>query len=202
VTGDHGQHWPIDEDLSALRDRLEYHAVRAGMRGERLDDLLLVTNEAVINILEHGGGKGTLAIWQDETYLTVDVTDTLGLLTPWYVPSERPTGTVRGFGLWLMNQLCDEFTIEQVEEGSRVRLRMRLGRPAARSGASHSTDSARDDLDTSGVPDPVRSTPEPVRSAADSARNDLDTPAAPDLVRSTTDSARDDPGQGEFRISF
>ncbi|MER5644884.1 ATP-binding protein [Streptosporangium sp. NPDC002524] len=189
MTGDHGQHWPIDEDLSALRDRLEYHAARAGMRGERLDDLLLVTNEAVINILEHGGGKGTLAIWQNETYLTVDVTDTLGLLTIWHVPSERPTGTVRGFGLWLMNQLCDEFTIDQVEEGSRVRLRMRIGSPATRSGASGSADSARDDLDTTDAPDPVRSVADPVRSTADS-------------VRGAADSARDDPGQGELQVSF
>ncbi|WP_440101274.1 ATP-binding protein [Streptosporangium sp. H16] len=178
MTGDHGQQWPIDEDLSALRDRLQYHAVRAGMRGERLDDLLLVTNEAVINILEHGGGKGTLAIWQDETYLTVDVTDTLGLLSRWHVPSERPTGTVRGFGLWLMNQLCDEFTIERMEEGSRVRLRMRLGLPAARSGADGSADSAQDDLD------------------------DLNTPGTPAPLRSTTDSVRDDPGQGELQVSF
>lgn len=162
------------------------------MRGERLDDLLLVTNEAVINILEHGGGKGTLAIWQDETYLTVDVTDTLGLLTLWHVPSERPTGTVRGFGLWLMNQLCDEFTIDQVEEGSRVRLRMRLGLPAARSGASGSAGSARDDLDTSAdapAPTPVRSAADPVRGNADS-------------VRGAADSAQDDPGQGELRVSF
>lgn len=164
------------------------------MRGERLDDLLLVTNEAVINILEHGGGKGTLAIWQNETYLTVDVTDTLGLLSRWHVPSERPTGTVRGFGLWLMKQLCDEFTIEQMEEGSRVRLRMRLGLPVARSGAGGSADSAQDGLDdfdtpgtsgtsgTSGTPDPVRNTLGPVRS--------------------TADSVRDDPGQGELQVSF
>ncbi|MGS2644368.1 ATP-binding protein [Streptosporangium sp. G12] len=184
MTGDHGQQWPIDEDLSALRDRLQYHAVRAGMRGERLDDLLLVTNEAVINILEHGGGKGTLAIWQNETYLTVDVTDTLGLLSRWHVPSERPTGTVRGFGLWLMNQLCDEFTIEQMEEGSRVRLRMRLGLPAARSGAAGSADSAQDDLDD-------------LNTSSTSG-----TPGTPDPVRSTADSVREDPGQGELQVSF
>ncbi|WP_329427170.1 ATP-binding protein [Streptosporangium sp. NBC_01495] len=174
MTGDHGQHWPIDEDLSALRERLQYHAGRAGMRGERLDDLLLVTNEAVINVLEHGGGKGTLAIWQDETHLTIDVTDTLGLLTIWHVPGERPTGTVRGFGLWLMNQLCDEFAIERTEQGSRVRLRMRLGRPADGNGSGGSADSAREGF-TSGTPDPVRGAP---------------------------DSTRDDPGQDEFQVSF
>lgn len=158
------------------------------MRGERLDDLLLVTNEAVINILEHGGGKGTLAIWQNETYLTVDVTDTLGLLTRWHVPSERPTGTVRGFGLWLMNQLCDEFTIERLEEGSRVRLRMRLSRPAPWSGPDGSADSApaRDDLDAPA--DPARSASDPVQGASDPARSPSDPVRdTPDSVRSAAD---------------
>ena len=128
MTGDHGQQWPIDEDLTALRERLFQHAAQAGMRGERLDDLLLAVNEAVINVLEHGGGDGTLSISQDETYLTVDVTDAAGHLDVRHIPRKRPTGTVRGFGLWLMSQLCDEFTIQRIAGRSRVRLRMLLHR--------------------------------------------------------------------------
>ncbi|MFI6509825.1 ATP-binding protein [Streptosporangium sp. NPDC050855] len=145
MTADHGQHWPIDEDLSTLRERLHDQAVQAGMRGERLDDLLLATNEAVINVLEHGGGKGTLDIWRNETHLTVDVTDTMGLLGREHVPAQRPTGTVRGFGLWLMTQLCDEFTIEQITEGSRVRLRMDLRVPSPHGGSRGPAGSVRED---------------------------------------------------------
>ncbi|MEV4183019.1 ATP-binding protein [Streptosporangium canum] len=126
MTGDHGQHWPIDDDLTALRQRLLRHAADAGMRGERLDDLLLAVNEAVINVLEHGGGKGTLSIWHNDACITVEVVDNMGDLAPRDIPPERPTGTVRGFGLWLMSQLCDEFSIHQVAGESRVRLRMLL----------------------------------------------------------------------------
>ncbi|MER6824867.1 ATP-binding protein [Streptosporangium sp. NPDC000563] len=198
MTGDHGQHWPIDEDLSGLRERLQYHAVQAGMRGERLDDLLLVTNEAVINILEHGGGKGTLAIWQNETHLTVDVTDTLGLLTTRFVPSERPTGTVRGFGLWLMNQLCDEFAIDQTEQGSRVRLRMRLVPPAEGNGAGDPADSARSPV-TSGATDSARFTSTP--STMDHVRTGPISSAA-DPGRGVSDPVRDDPGQDELQVSL
>ncbi|GAA2891158.1 hypothetical protein GCM10010517_55420 [Streptosporangium fragile] len=136
MSGDHGRQWPIDEDLTALRERLQRYAAQAGMRGDRLDDLLLAANEAVINVLEHGGGKGTLSIWRNDTSLTVDVTDTVGRLASGQVPRERPTGTVRGFGLWLMSQLCDELTIQQAGEGSRVRLRMLLSSPPPRNGAS------------------------------------------------------------------
>lgn len=146
MIGDHGQHWPIDEDLSALRERLHQRAIRAGIRGERLDDLLLAANEAVINVLEHGGGRGTLDIWQDETYLTIDVTDTVGLLSSERIPAQRPTGTVRGFGLWLMTQLCDEFIIEQLAEGSRVRLRMNLRSPAGRIGALSQEDPGQEQV--------------------------------------------------------
>ncbi|WP_326646249.1 ATP-binding protein [Streptosporangium sp. NBC_01755] len=145
MIGDHGRHWPIDEDLSALRERLHQYIDQAGIRGDRLNDLLLATNEAVINVLEHGGGKGTLDIWQDETHLTIDVTDALGLLAAEHIPAKRPTGTVRGFGLWLMTQLCDEFTIEQLAGGSRVRLRMDLRSPSTRTGSLASAGPRQDD---------------------------------------------------------
>ncbi|GHH65442.1 hypothetical protein GCM10017673_09510 [Streptosporangium violaceochromogenes] len=132
MTGDGGRHWPIDDDLSALRERLLRHASAAGMRGTRLDDLLIAVNEAVINVLEHGGGEGTLSFWHSDAFITVDVCDTAGRLTPRYISPERPEDAVRGFGLWLMNRLCDEFTIDRTASGSRVRLRMSLGPAPAR----------------------------------------------------------------------
>ncbi|MEV7013631.1 ATP-binding protein [Streptosporangium sp. NPDC051022] len=126
VTGDHGQHWPIDDDLSGLRDRLLHHATLAGMRGARLDDLLIAVNEAVINVLEHGDGQGTVSFWHDDDGVTVEISDTAGRLAPLDVPPQRPADAVRGFGLWLMSRLCDEFSIHQGSGGSLVRLRMRL----------------------------------------------------------------------------
>ncbi|MEV8634830.1 ATP-binding protein [Streptosporangium sp. NPDC051023] len=126
MTGDQGQHWPIDDDLSALRDRLLQQGTLAGMRGERLDDLLIAVNEAVINVLEHGGGQGTVSVWHDDASITVDVVDTAGRLAPRDIPPQRPADAVRGFGLWLMSQLCDELTIHQSTGESRVRLVMCL----------------------------------------------------------------------------
>ncbi|MFC4592059.1 ATP-binding protein [Sphaerisporangium corydalis] len=127
MSDDQRGHWPITADLTLLRQRLLRHAARAGLSGPRLDDLLIAANEAAINVLEHGGGDGTLTIWHDEADLTVDVVDTSGRLTPSDVHRRRPPGpTDRGFGLWLMAQLCDEFTIRQLSGRSRVRLRMRL----------------------------------------------------------------------------
>ncbi|MDP9842403.1 ATP-binding protein [Streptosporangium lutulentum] len=124
---DQGMHWPISTDLTALRHRITQAATLAGLTGTRRDDLLLAANEAVINVLEHGGGVGTVTFWHDEEGVSVEISDTVGLLTPRDVDRRRPSAHADGgFGLWLMGQLCDEFTIHQQEGRSIVRLRMRL----------------------------------------------------------------------------
>ncbi|WP_338055743.1 ATP-binding protein [Streptosporangium subroseum] len=61
---------------------MHHRATDAGSAEERLEDLLLAANEAAVNVLEHGGGSGTLTVWHDETELTFDVVDTTGRLVP------------------------------------------------------------------------------------------------------------------------
>ncbi|GIH65840.1 MULTISPECIES: ATP-binding protein [Microbispora] len=141
---DHRRQWPITDDLAALRENIQRYAVQAGLTGPRLDDLVIAANEAAINVLEHGGGAGTLAISCDGGVLAVDVADHVGVLRPGAVPSERPSGRGdRGFGLWLMGELCDSVTIDQVPGQSTIRLCMHVGDgavddggPAAGSGAA------------------------------------------------------------------
>ncbi|GIH93239.1 ATP-binding protein [Planobispora siamensis] len=119
--------WAITADLSTLRDRITDSAKRAGLRGRRLDDLLLATNEAVINVLEHGGGRGTVSLSHDGTDVHVEITDAMGRLSPLDTRRHLPGADAsRGFGLWLIGRLCDEFTISQHPGRSSVRLRMRI----------------------------------------------------------------------------
>ncbi|RGA06569.1 ATP-binding protein [Microbispora triticiradicis] len=134
---DHHQQWPITDDLATLRDDIQRFALAAGLTGARLDDLVIAANEAAINVLEHGGGVGTLVMSSDGAVLAVEVADELGTLRPGAVPGQRPSGrSVRGFGLWLMGELCDSVTIEQVPGRSTIRLSMNLdtGGPAAGAG--------------------------------------------------------------------
>ncbi|MFI6316347.1 ATP-binding protein [Nonomuraea sp. NPDC050556] len=126
--------WEITSELSDVRRHLRGHATRSGLGGERLDDLLVAVNEAASNVLEHGGGHGVVASWYDEAFLTVEIRDTAGELTSADTHRRRPARTAtRGYGLWLMGQLCDHFTIHQQTGGSHVRLVMDL-----RAGAPHS----------------------------------------------------------------
>ncbi|GAB3879622.1 hypothetical protein GCM10027612_05730 [Microbispora bryophytorum subsp. camponoti] len=58
---DHRRQWPITDDLAALRENIQRYALRAGLTGSRLDDLVIAANEAAINVLEHGGEP---ALWR------------------------------------------------------------------------------------------------------------------------------------------
>ncbi|MEU8175242.1 ATP-binding protein [Microbispora hainanensis] len=140
---DHRRQWPITDDLATLRENIQRYAVQAGLTGPRLDDLVIAANEAAINVLEHGGGSGTLAISCHGGMLAVDVVDRVGVLRPGAVPSERPSGRGdRGFGLWLMGELCDSVTIDRIPGQSTIRLSMQVdgapdaGGPAADGGSA------------------------------------------------------------------
>jgi anti-sigma regulatory factor (Ser/Thr protein kinase) len=119
--------WPITRDLDVLRDRVQRHAEEAGLSEHRAGDLLLAVNEAAINVLEHACAPGTVAIWHDADSVTVDITDTAGRLSTKHIPRDRPhVAAARGYGLWLMQTLCDELIIHQYADHSLVRLRMSL----------------------------------------------------------------------------
>ncbi|MET8141510.1 ATP-binding protein [Sphaerisporangium sp. NPDC005288] len=82
--------WPISYDLIGLRRHLYHYAGRAGLAGERLDDLVLAANEAIVNVLEHGEAIGTVSIRYDTQALTVDVVDAAGRLRAEHAPMSLP----------------------------------------------------------------------------------------------------------------
>lgn len=124
--------WPITEDLSLVRRRVHAFAADAGLCGQRLDDLVLAVNEAVGNVLEHGGGTGTVTVRADEQGVWVDVLDTAADLRAGHlrrrVDGPPPLGG-RGFGLWLVQHVCDEVDIDHPGGNARLRVLMRH-RPA------------------------------------------------------------------------
>ncbi|GAA3575108.1 hypothetical protein GCM10022419_065260 [Nonomuraea rosea] len=117
--------WPISRDLMGLRDLVFRHGRRAGLSSERGADLALAVNEAVTNVLDHADGHGWVRIWADDDFLTVDIADFAGRLTSDACLVELPPEGPRGYGLWVMRRLCDEFAITRHNGTSRVRLRMR-----------------------------------------------------------------------------
>ncbi|WP_203988461.1 ATP-binding protein [Sphaerisporangium rufum] len=122
-------YWPITDDLSALRHRVRDYAFEAGLDGIPLQDLVLAVNEAAANVLDHAYGKGHVQAWHDDRQVTVEVHDCLGELRPAHAAAGDPgAATLRGRGLWLMHQLCDEVEIINEPGGAAVRLRQSYGR--------------------------------------------------------------------------
>jgi len=111
-----------DETLSALRLRVAESATALGLGAARIGDMVLIVNEVASNSVRHGGGAGTLRIWDDGVSVICEVRDGGQILDPLVGRKKPPAGGGSGHGLWLANQLCDLVQIRSFPTGSVVRL--------------------------------------------------------------------------------
>jgi anti-sigma regulatory factor (Ser/Thr protein kinase) len=94
--------------------------------GPKAADVALVVGELATNSLRHGGGHGTLLIWQGDGALICEVRDR-GRITDPMLGRRRPLlRQFGGRGLWLINQLCDLVQIRSTPAGSAIRVHLRL----------------------------------------------------------------------------
>ncbi|MEU1390937.1 MULTISPECIES: ATP-binding protein [unclassified Nonomuraea] len=132
--------YPISVDLGRLRDLVRAYAEAGGLRGERLEDLVLAVNEAVTNVLDHAGGAGTLTLRARPGAVTVQIEDTSGRLTREHLDSaEIDPAAMRGYGLWIIQRLCDRVHLQRTGRGALLTLTMHTARtsgPASSPGCS------------------------------------------------------------------
>jgi len=128
----------IEENVAAVR-RAVHSAATAGAWPalERLGDLLAALSEVVTNSLRHGNGERILSVWTDHGAVVCELTDQgegpVDPLAGYWPPRDHANG---GMGLWIVRQLCDAVSIENVDGVTRVRLCRELSlvhgrRPAA-----------------------------------------------------------------------
>jgi len=110
-------------DLARIRRLVAAHASAARVSELRAEDLVLVANELVCNSIRHGGGTGTLRLWQDSGELICEVHDR-GLVADPLIGRRRPDpGADGGAGLWIANQVCDLVQIRSTaQDGTTVRV--------------------------------------------------------------------------------
>jgi len=111
--------------LHDLRAFVTRHAVGAGFDARRTSDVVLAVNEVATNSLRYGGQRGTLTIWREGTTLICEVHDTGHIADPLAgrrIPSPAAVG---GYGLWLVNHLCDLVQVRTGPGGSVIRLHVR-----------------------------------------------------------------------------
>jgi anti-sigma regulatory factor (Ser/Thr protein kinase) len=113
-------------DLAALRRLVAGRARAAGLDAVRGEDIVLAVNEIATNSIRHGGGRGTLRVWQEDAALICEVRDSGHLDDP-LAGRRRPSSSdCGGRGLWLANQVCDLVQLRSFAHGTVVRLHVRV----------------------------------------------------------------------------
>jgi anti-sigma regulatory factor (Ser/Thr protein kinase) len=113
-------------DLAWMRALVTAVARGAGFEDDRLDDLVLATNELVANTLRHAGGDGVLRMWTEDDTFFCEVTDGGRIDDPLAGRSRPSDRSSSGRGLWMVNHLCDLVQVRSTTQGSVVRLHMSL----------------------------------------------------------------------------
>lgn len=110
--------------LSAVREIVRAHAIRARLADSRVNDLVVAVSELAANSIRYGRGSGRLRIWVDSDAVFCEVRDR-GRLDDPLVGRRKPEATSQGGrGLWLVNQLCDLVELHAHPAGVTVRVRI------------------------------------------------------------------------------
>jgi len=118
----------FDHDLSRLRHFVEEGAGRTGLADERLQDLLLAVNEVATNAVIHVGTPGLIRFWHDAEAMEVvcDLCDDGRIDQPLVGRFGPYPLAVEGWGLWMVNQVCDLVELRSGDWGTNVRLHVRV----------------------------------------------------------------------------
>ena len=112
------------EDLSALRAFVAGRGRATGMVEAKVADLALAVSEVGANSVRYGGGEGRARIWETAEGVVCEIADAGHLADP-FAGRRRPApDQTAGFGLWLVNQICDLVEIRSLPTGSVVRVHM------------------------------------------------------------------------------
>jgi anti-sigma regulatory factor (Ser/Thr protein kinase) len=116
-------------DLAAVRAVVSRYAAEAGLSEMRSADLVIAVNEVAANTMQHAHAKGVLDIWQDTDEVICQVTDT-GYIADPLAGSRMPRpGAMTGYGLWMVNRVCDQVDLRSDETGTTIRMHMNLTDP-------------------------------------------------------------------------
>jgi anti-sigma regulatory factor (Ser/Thr protein kinase) len=103
--------------LYALRSAVAAHAAAAGLPADRVYDVVAAAHEMAANAVRHGAGHGRLRLQAADGVLTCQVSDdgpaaANGDGNPGAAPG-APWPAEHGHGLWVIERIADQFTIDR-----------------------------------------------------------------------------------------
>jgi anti-sigma regulatory factor (Ser/Thr protein kinase) len=113
-------------DLAAVRALVRRRAQEAGLSEERAIDLVIAVGEVAANTVQHARTAGMIDIWFDAEEIVCQISDAGHIHDP--LAGSRPPepGATTGYGLWMVNQVCDEVDLHSDETGTTIRMHMRI----------------------------------------------------------------------------
>jgi anti-sigma regulatory factor (Ser/Thr protein kinase) len=113
-------------DLAAVRALVRQSAEEAGLSEKRAIDLLIAVGEVAANTVQHAQTPGTLDIWHDADEIICQITDAGFISDPLAGAHAPQPGATAGYGLWMVNQVCDKVHLQSDETGTIIRMHMTL----------------------------------------------------------------------------
>jgi anti-sigma regulatory factor (Ser/Thr protein kinase) len=115
----------VSDGLASVRYMVAHHAHASGLGAGRAEELMTAVNEIATNSVRHGGGGGSLRIWQEDAAVVCEIRDTGRFSNPLADRQQPAPIHTAPRGLWLANQLCDLVQIRNFADGTVIRLHMR-----------------------------------------------------------------------------
>jgi anti-sigma regulatory factor (Ser/Thr protein kinase) len=113
-------------DLAAVRELVRRSARDAGLGDSRAIDLVIAVGEVAANTVQHARTAGTLDIWHDGDEIICQITDA-GFISDPQAGSHAPDpDATTGYGLWLVNEVCDKVDLRSDRTGTVIRMHMNL----------------------------------------------------------------------------
>ncbi|MEU4765254.1 sensor histidine kinase [Actinosynnema sp. NPDC023794] len=112
-------------DLDALgvtRRLVAAFAVETGLTADQVEDLVLAVNELTTNSVVHGGGFGTLLLWREGGAVVCEVRDAGRIASPMVGRRNPGVDSRGGYGVMLVNLLCDLVRVHTHEAGTAIRV--------------------------------------------------------------------------------
>jgi anti-sigma regulatory factor (Ser/Thr protein kinase) len=111
--------------LYAVREFSARHARAAGLSPGRITDFVIAVSELAANAYGHGGGAGMICAWCTSDELICQVEDAGHITDPLVGSRRQQLDSSSGYGLWLVNEVCDLVERRTGTAGTTTRLHMR-----------------------------------------------------------------------------